>query len=85
MVRIGHFVCAPGRRAGARAHELPTALSPVPAPVTAIAPSVSVRSTTAPPARSASTVRGAGCPYGLSLPTLTRASLGRAVCSRAGS
>lgn len=49
---------AGGRRSGA--HDRLTALSPAPAPVTAIAPSMSVRSTTAPPALSASTVRGAG-------------------------
>lgn len=38
------------------------AVTAVAAPVTAIGPSVSVRSTTAPAERSAATVPGAGCP-----------------------
>ena len=42
--------------------QLPALPVPVSVSVTASAPSRSVRSTTAPPARSAATVRGAGWP-----------------------
>lgn len=51
---------APHRRPAA--HERPSARSPAPAPVTAMAPSVSVRRTSAPPALSVSRVVAAGCP-----------------------
>ncbi len=53
------------------------ARSRTPVPLTAIEPSVSVRSTVAPMARRRASVPGAGCPYRFFVPTGTIASRGR--------
>jgi hypothetical protein len=77
---VGRSVTRDGGEPAARAP--PLAPSPDPAVVTARDPFRSVRLTRAPTARMAASVRGDGCPYGLSAPQLIMAMRG---CSRRSS